>query len=175
MDNLSLGIFVIPIITLTLIIILYVHFFRKVDNKRKYQHFIVNTAVAAFILNLVWELAQGPLYEGFQYDLKHISFCALASVADMLMVLVLLFAFALIYKNAFWIRPLKFNRSLLLTLVGGLGAIAAEIWHIWRGDWSYADSMPMLPIFDVGLSPVLQFAILPLAVFVIGRKVLESE
>jgi hypothetical protein len=175
MDNLSLGIFVIPIITLTLIIILYVHFLRKVENKRKYQYFIVTTAVAAFILNFAWELAQGSLYEGFRYDLEHISFCALASVADMLMVLVLLFAFALIYKNVFWVRPLKFNRSLLLILVGGLGAIAAEMWHTSRGDWSYADAMPLLPLVDVGLSPVLQFAILPLSVLLLSKITLKQN
>jgi hypothetical protein len=62
-----------------------------------------------------------------------------------------------------------------LVLVGGLGAIAAEVWHVWRGDWSYADPMPMLPIVEVGLSPILQFAMLPLAAFVVGRTVLKSE
>jgi hypothetical protein len=171
MDNLSVGIFVVPIITLTLIIILYIHFFRKVEDKRKYQYFIITTAIVAFILNLVWELAHGPLYKGFQYDLIHISFCALASVADMLMVL--LFAFALVYRNAFWISPIKLNRSLLLILVGGMGAIAAEMWHTSRGDWSYVDAMPLLPLVDVGLSPVLQFAILPLLVFMISIKVVR--
>jgi chromate transport protein ChrA len=173
MDNLSLGIFVVPIITLTLIIIFYIHFLRKVENKRKYQYFIVTTAVAAFILNLVWELAHGSLYKGFQYDLGHIAFCALASVADMFMVLILLFAFGLIYKNVLWIEPVRFDRSLVLILVGGVGAILAEMWHTSRGDWSYADAMPLIPIVEVGLSPVLQFTILPLIIFVLTKKLLN--
>ncbi|PZX51525.1 hypothetical protein LV84_03682 [Algoriphagus ratkowskyi] len=173
MDKLSLGIFVVPTIALILIIVGYVHFLKREIDKRNYKYFIVTTAFTAFILNFAWEVAQGPLYEGFQYDLGHVSFCALASVADMFMVLILLFSFGLIYENVLWIVPVRFNRSLVLILVGGVGAILAEIWHTWRGDWSYADTMPLIPIVEVGLSPVLQFAILPLVVFVLSKKILK--
>jgi len=173
MDKLSLGIFVVPIIALILVITGHVHFLKKVIDKRNYQYFIVTTAIAAFILNFVWEVAQGPLYEGFQYDLGHVSFCALASVADMFMVLILLFAFGLIFKNVLWIVPVRFNRSLGLILVGGVGAMLAEMWHTASGDWSYADTMPLIPILEVGLSPVLQFTVLPLLVFVLSKKILK--
>lgn len=101
MDKLRLSIFVVPIIALTLIISLYLHFLKRVIDRRNYQYFIVSTAIVAFMLNLVWEVAHGSLYEGFQYDLDHISFCALASVADMFMVLVLLFAFGVYTKTLF--------------------------------------------------------------------------
>lgn len=173
MDKLRLSLFVVPIIALTLIIGLYFHFLKRVIDRHNYQYFIVSTAIVAFMLNLVWEVAHGSLYEGFQYDLEHISFCALASIADMFMVLVLLFGFGIIYKNPIWIIPLRFNRSLLLILVGALGAILAEVWHTWRGDWSYADTMPLIPIVEVGFSPVLQFTILPLIVFVLSKKILK--
>jgi len=173
MEKLSPGIFVVPIIALTLIITLYLYFLKKEIDKWKYKQFVVTTAILAFVLNLIWEEAHGLLYEGFQYDLGHIAFCALASVADMFMVLILLFAFGLIYKTVFWIVPVRFNRSLVLILVGGVGAILAEMWHTWRGDWSYADTMPMLPLVEVGVSPVLQFSILPWIIFVISRRVIK--
>ena len=170
MDDLSFGIFVVPVITLTLIITLYIHFFRKVADKRTYRYFIVYTAIVAFLLNFLWEVAQGPLYKNFQYDFEHVSFCALASIADMLMVLVLLFLFGLIYRNVYWISRLKLTRALLLILVGFLGAILAELWHTWPGDWAYADTMPMLPLIEAGVSPVLQFSFLPLIIFAISRR-----
>ncbi len=173
MNNLSFSIFVVPVITLTLVITLYIHFFRKVADKRNYQYFIATAAIVAFLLNFVWEVAQGFLYKGYKYDLEHISFCALASVADVLMVFVLLFLFGLIYKNVYWIKHLKFTRTFILILVGFMGAVSAEMWHTWRGDWSYADAMPMLPFVEVGLSPVLQFSILPLIIFVITRRSLK--
>ncbi|REG77598.1 hypothetical protein [Algoriphagus antarcticus] len=173
MDKLSLGIFVLPTFALILITAGYVHFLKKVLDKRNYKQFVFTTAVVAFILNFTWEIAHGPLYEGFQYDLGHVSFCALASIADMFMVMILLFAFGLIYKNVLWIVLVRFNRSLVLILVGGVGAILAEMWHTSRGDWSYAYAMPIIPIVEVGLSPVLQFAILPLVVFVLSKKILK--
>ncbi|PZX53502.1 hypothetical protein LV84_03226 [Algoriphagus ratkowskyi] len=173
MEKLSLGIFVAPIIALTLIITLYFYFLKREKDKHKYKQFVLTTASLAFILNLIWEEAHGLLYEGFQYDLGHIAFCALASVADMFMVLILLFAFGLIYKHVLWIVPVRFGRSLVLILVGGVGAILAEMWHTSRGDWSYADTMPLIPIVEVGLSPVLQFAIIPLIVFVLSKKILK--
>lgn len=109
MEKLSPGIFVVPIITLTLIITLYLYFLKKEIDKWKYKQFVVTTAILAFVLNLIWEEAHGLLYEGFQYDLGHIAFCALASVADMFMVLILLFVFGLIYKTVFWIVPVRFK------------------------------------------------------------------
>lgn len=55
---------------------------------------MIRIALLAFVLNLIWELAHGPLYEGYVYDFQHISFCTLASVADMLMALLLYMGFA---------------------------------------------------------------------------------
>jgi hypothetical protein len=33
--------------------------------------------------------------------------------------------------------------------------------------------MPLIPFVEVGLSPVLQFAILPLIIFVLSKKILQ--
>lgn len=170
MEELSPGIFVVPTIALTLVILGYLYFAKRVKDRGEYRRFVFAVAVTSFVLNFVWELVQGPLYEGFEYDLKHISFCALASIADMLMVFILLFAFGLIYKNVFWIKSMDVNKVLLLMFVGFSGAILAEVLHTLRGDWSYAYTMPLLPVVDVGISPVIQFTILPWLIFMIGDK-----
>lgn len=57
--------------------------------------------VISFLLNLLWELLQLPLYKNANYDFNHIAFCALATVADVLMILLLYFGLALILKNIF--------------------------------------------------------------------------
>ena len=152
MEELSLGIFVVPTIALTLVILGYLYFAKQVTDIGEYRRFVFAVAVTSFMLNFIWELAQGPLYEGFEYDLKHISFCALASVADMLMVFIL-----------------------LLVLVGFFGAILAEVWHTARGDWAYVDAMPRLPVAEVGISPVLQFTILPWLIFLICKKFIMEK
>jgi len=97
----------------------------------------------------------------------------LASVADMLMVFILLFGFGLIYGNVYWTRHLPLHRITALMVTGGLGAIVAETLHTGRGSWSYADAMPLLPWVNVGLTPVLQFTILPLIIFWVFRKFIK--
>lgn len=161
MDSINLGMFIVPTIALTLVITLYIYFYKKAADKHRYKYLVASIAILAFALNFAWEVVQGPLYEGYQYDWKHISMCALASIADMFMVLILLFGFGLIYKNVFWIEHLNVSGILVLVLVGGTGAILSEMWHTARGDWTYTESMPLLPWVEVGLSPVLQFMILP--------------
>ncbi len=175
MEELSLEIFVVPAIALTLVVLGYAYFAKRVRDKREYKRFVIAVAVTSFVLNFVWELAQGPLYEGFEYDLKHISFCALASIADMLMVFILLFAFGLLYENAYWITKMDSSRVIPLILIGGTGAILAEVLHTLRGDWSYADAMPLLPAVDAGISPVLQFTILPWLIFLISKKLIKKR
>ncbi|MBO0340695.1 hypothetical protein [Flagellimonas profundi] len=165
MDTLSIAILIIPTIVLLLVVFAYVHFKGKVTDVKEYRRYVLNIAFTAFTVNLLWEIAHGTLYEGFEYDLKHIAFCTLASVADMLMVLLLFFGFAIVYKDLFWIGRLNTQRLVLLIAVGTIGAILAEIWHTGRGDWAYAANMPLLPFVKVGVSPVVQFALLPWLIF----------
>ncbi|WP_018622803.1 heavy metal-binding domain-containing protein [Spirosoma luteum] len=165
MQVLNPGLFLVPGIALFLVIVAYLYFFRRVPNKFAYRKYIVLVAGLAFLLNFLWEVSQGFLYVGYQYDWKHISFCALASVADVVMVLILFYGFVLVYGEIGWTQNLTPIRVALLTLAGGAGAIVAEKIHTARGSWSYTDAMPMLLWVNVGLIPVLQFTVLPLLVF----------
>lgn len=174
MDSFRTGIFIMPTIALSLVMLLYFYFKRKVKHKKPYRRMLITIAATAFILNLIWEVAQGPLYEGFEYDWQHVSFCALASIADMLMVLILLFGFGLIYRNVFWITYLSPKRILFLVMVGTVGAVIAEMWHTSQSDWAYAEAMPMMPGVGVGLSPILQFAVLPCLIFLISKKFIKE-
>lgn len=169
MDKLTIEIFIVPSIVLAIVMGLFFLFKKEKKNPAAYDFYVLNIAITTFVVNLIWEVAQGPLYAGFEYDLKHISFCALASVADMLMVLLLFFGLGMLYNNIFWIRNLNLSRAMVLIGIGTIGAILAEMWHTGRGDWAYAEEMPLLPWVDVGITPVLQFAILPLLVFYLAK------
>lgn len=48
-----------------------------------------------------------------------------------------------------------------LGILGALTAIAIELVAVATGRWTYNAQMPILPVIDVGLWPVLQMAILP--------------
>ncbi len=116
-----------------------------------------------------------PLYKDASFNLQHIAFCLLASVADAIMVLLLYFLFAFICKQPLWIKDLSLQRVLILMAVGGIGAILAEMRHLSQGNWAYASSMPILPFINVGLSPVLQFMFLPVLSYYLSFYFLKKN
>ena len=166
--NLKWVMFIVPVIALLLVIVLYFILLKREPDKIVFKKFVLNTGIVSFILNFAWELIQMPLYKNNVYDVQHIYFCALATVADTIMVLLIYFSFALIYKNAFWIKNINIQKALLLMLAGGVGAILAEMKHLAEGNWAYIPSMPVLPFVNAGLSPVLQFMLLPLLIYYIN-------
>jgi hypothetical protein len=168
MNSPKISAFLLPVIALLLAVGLYILFRKKTSNRILYRKFILLAAQLAFFLNLAWKLIQGPLYEGYSYNVQHIIFCALGAVADTIMVLLIYFGLALIFKNALWVQNLTISRILLVLLIGGMGAILAEKRHLAEGSWAYAENMPILPIVNVGASPVLQFDVLPVLIYLLS-------
>ena len=131
-------------------------------------------AVISFILNEVWELLQMPLYEQPIYKMGHIAFCTLGALADMIMVLLLYVCFGFIYKNAFWIWQSNWVKIFVVMLTGAIGAVFSEKRHLLIGSWSYDQSMPIVPFVNVGLSPVLQFLLLPVIIYFLSLYIISK-
>ena len=170
MNNYVTFAFLVPVIALILVVVFYFILSNKTTNKATFKRFTLITLAMAFLLNFIWEVVQMPLYKDASFDIQHIVFCAIASVADAIIVLFLYFCFALIYKNPFWVHDLTLPRLLILMLVGSIGAIGAELYYVSSGNWTYAKSMPTIPIINVGLSPVLQFMFLPGCIYYLCFK-----
>jgi hypothetical protein len=53
----------------------------------------------------------------------------------------------------------------------GLGyTVASERLNVGLVRWTYAEAMPVVPVLDVGLAPLLQWIAVPLAAFwLLGR------
>ena len=175
MNNIKPIILLIPGIALILAIVLFISLLKKTSNRAVFKRFTFIALGLAFLLNFAWEVVQMPFYKGASFDIQHIAFCSLASVADAIMVLLLYFCFALIYKKPLWVQDLAFSRILILMFVGGIGAIGAELRHIASENWAYATSMPIIPVINVGLSPVLQFMLLPACIYYFSFKMKIKE
>lgn len=175
MNNLNLSTVLVPVILSMLVVLLFIYFLNKVENRTFFKRLILIMLVLAFLLNFAWEVAQIPLYKGASFKKDHIAFCALASVADAIMVLLLYFGFAIICKNPLWAQRLTPLLILLLMMAGGLGAIAAEIKYLSSGTWTYNTSMLLIPIAKVGLIPVLQFMLLPASIYYLSFKINNHE
>ncbi|HAI98319.1 TPA: hypothetical protein DCL30_02100 [Candidatus Peribacteria bacterium] len=125
---------------------------------------------ASFILNLFWENLQAPLYAGFTSFHEHFWICFKAAGGDLLFMLVIYAALAIIHRDPFWIS----NRQtyahpatwIITPLIGALLAVAFELWAVYVAHrWQYA-AMPLIPVVATGLLPVLQMIVIPpLALF----------
>jgi hypothetical protein len=127
---------------------------------------IVAVFIVAVVVNYVWELAQAPLYEGmsdFSLALWH---CFVASLGDGLLVLLIFGAGWTMLRRSDWFVNPKWRGYLVMLASGLVIGIVIE-WaavHV-GGRWTYAPRMPVIPILDIGLAPVLQMLTLPPLIF----------
>ena len=116
----------------------------------------------AFALNLTWEIAHLRLYTLWaSADALSVAWavfhCTLGDVA----IALAMFALAAIMLGA---KDWPASRPWIGGAIVVTGALAYTVWSEWynvyrAGSWSYTESMPL--VFGIGLSPLLQWLILP--------------
>ena len=119
---------------------------------------------ASAVLHLVWEVAQLPLYTiGRTGSAGEITFAVLHCTAGDVMIATMVLVTALVVVgSAAW--PESGFRPVVVAVVSlGFGYTVYSEWINTgvRKSWAYADSMPTLPVLGTGLSPLLQWLIVP--------------
>jgi hypothetical protein len=125
------------------------------------------------VANLVWELAHLPLYTiwetGSTFELV---FAAVhCTGGDILIALSSLVLALFLVGDPAW--PARAYRPVAaLTIAFGL---AYTVFSEWlnieiREAWAYRDLMPVIPVIDAGLSPLMQWIVIPLAAFWWARR-----
>ncbi|CTQ34526.1 hypothetical protein [Jannaschia rubra] len=118
--------------------------------------------------HLLWETAHIPLYtiwvEGTWGEIVFaIVHC---TGGDLLIAMSALFLALFIVGNASW--PLaRRGRVLVVALVFGVGYTIFSEWLniVIRAAWAYRDIMPVVPVIDAGLTPLLQWIVVPMAAY----------
>lgn len=115
-------------------------------------------AALSFAFHLTWELAQSPLYT-CSIDMNRCFWiCVHATFGDVVIMLVL---YAIHQKvPSLW----------KMALIGTALALVIEKISIELERWSYLPSMPLIPGIEVGITPILQMALIPPLVFYILRS-----
>ena len=129
------------------------------------MEFIRNVAIwgaLALVLNLVWEIAQLPLYTIYSAGTpKEIAFALVHCTAGDVLIAISSFVLGLIAtRHPDW----PVSRPVLGGMVAILSGLAYTAFSEWRnvyqtGSWSYAPAMPLL--FGIGLAPLLQWIVIP--------------
>lgn len=122
--------------------------------------------------NLIWEFAQLPLYtiwhQGTRAD---ILFAALhCTGGDVLITVCSLIAALLLAATPEW--PLRRYGHVAAVAIGfGLFYTVFSEWLNTeiRKSWSYSDLMPTLPFIGTGLSPLVQWLLVPAGAFWVAR------
>jgi len=116
----------------------------------------------AFGLNLAWEIAQVRLYTIWaEADGMTVAWALIhCSVGDVMIALAMFALAGMALRRADWPASRPWTGGVIVVV----GAMAFTAWSEWynvyrAGSWAYTASMPL--IFGTGLSPLLQWLILP--------------
>lgn len=125
----------------------------------------------SLVLNLVWENLQAPLYQGYSSFWQHLPVCSVASLGDVLIILISYFVLAIVNKDMLWITKMSRADVAILIVTGALVAIGIEKWALATGRWQYDSAMPLIPYVEVGFLPVIQMILLPLLTYYISKRI----
>ena len=129
-------------------------------------------SLLAFVLNLTWEIAQVRLYTLWaEADGLTVAWALLhCSLGDVVIALAMFALAGMVLRRADWPASRPWTGGVIVVI----GAMAFTAWSEWynvyrAGNWAYTASMPM--IFGIGLTPLLQWLILP-PVMVVAYRML---
>lgn len=137
--------------------------------------------VIAYVLNYFWETWQLSFFTGtFVYSvpwaIKNMPFIPLViwdvSIAVLFDASLIIFGCMLVVlaRGPSWLARASMASIIFVTVFCVATSIIAERIGISQGWWAYTSMMPVIPILDVGLIPILAFVITPLMAILLSRK-----
>lgn len=133
-----------------------------------------------FAGNLIWEILHLPLYTlwttaSARYQAFAVIHC---TFGDLLIAFAALVAALLIAGNAKWPRR-QFLPVAAFAIAFGIGYTVFSEWLnvTVRASWAYSEWMPVVPLFGlkVGLSPLLQWLVIPTAAFALTARLRDRK
>lgn len=144
------------------------------DRGRRVRLGILARHVAILaMLSLVWEFAQMPLYTLWQTGTpREIVYSALhCTVGDAMIGGTSLLVALVLVGGADWPRG-RWGAVLAAAVAIGLGYTVFSEWLNvgLRASWAYSSLMPVIPPFGTGLTPILQWLVLPPVAYLIATR-----
>ncbi len=125
------------------------------------------------LLNLIWEFAHMPLYtiweEGTTEEILFAAFHCTGGDALIGLTAIMLAVF--LSGGTRWPDE-RIQTVLFAAIFIGVGYTIFSEWLniVVREAWAYRDIMPVVPILNVGLSPLLQWIVIPVLAYVVALK-----
>lgn len=133
--------------------------------------------VFSFLLHFVWEFWQAPTYTGM-IELNHwdgIKLCTSATFGDVGFAMTAFWLTSLLAKSRLWFLKPSTSQMLLFIGVGIALTVGFEYYYTNISlRWTYSELMPLIPPFGTGLSPLLQWLIIPVLVLWFTKRQISS-
>lgn len=131
-----------------------------------------------FLVHFVWEMLQVPWFTGM-LEASHgsvVSLCVRATLGDVLILLAAFWAGSAVVRHRGWLVTGQRMPAVITVAAGVITTVIFE-WLATGalGRWSYAEAMPVIPGIGIGLTPFLQWLLLPpLALWLTRNHILGS-
>lgn len=114
-------------------------------------------------LNLLWEIIQLPFYTIWHTSSKQdVAFAVLHCTAgDGIIAITTLVLGIAVFGAPDWPKKQNLFVNCFVVITGLVYTIYSEQTNLAKGAWAYSDLMPIIPLLDVGLAPVLQWILIP--------------
>lgn len=126
----------------------------------------------ALMANLSWEILQLPLYTIWtKGTTREIAFAVVhCTLGDVLIALAALTLALIVVGTRDWPSG-QYNAVLMGTVLIGVGYTIFSEWLniVIRASWAYSPLMPVVPIINTGLSPLLQWIVIPIAALTVAK------
>ena len=124
----------------------------------------IGISIFGFLLNFIWEIWQVPLFQSMD-NLTHFEAtigCTRAAGGDVVILLVAFWTMALTARSRSWIIHPTTIQVTGFIAVGIVITVVVEAISIHvLNRWQYATAMPTLPIIGTGITPILQWLMIP--------------
>ena len=149
-------------------------FARRRESMSTWSQRVPELPVAGFgfLLHFVWEMLQVPWFTGM-LEASHGSvvwLCVRATLGDVLILLAAFWTGSAVVRERGWLVTTR-RVPAVVTVATGLVITVIFEWLATGalGRWNYADSMPLVPVVGIGLTPFLQWLLLPPIILWLAR------
>ncbi len=133
--------------------------------------------IVGVFIHFLWEVLQSPLYTCGSLSLnEYLPKLIGATLGDgIIMVLFYLIGYVR-NRDQYWFKRMTRSDVYVLVPIAILIAITIEIMNTQvLVRWGYSEFMPLLPILNIGVVPIIQLVILPFVVFWVVRKMIMAK
>ncbi len=149
---------------------------RAPDGDRTATRWQPWTALAGFALiaHFAWEMAQMPLYRMDEPSgWRMVGECTQATLGDAIMTLLAYATAAVLTGRRLWLVAPRARELTTFLGVGIAMTVGLEWWNVSvRHSWAYSGDMPSLA--GIGLSPIVQWIVLPPLILWLARRHLQG-